>query len=130
MKKITSLLIICLAVLCFFSSCAMEKPLEAEYRLYGHIRYKDEKGEGHMADQCHLFLYPDGHYTIDFVNEGTWKKDENDPDTIYLIASDPLVFSKMELEYDAMWHTLEQVETETTNVGFEIEGIFRFRSPL
>ena len=124
MKRLFSLLVICIAVLCFFSSCAMEKPLEAKYTLYGSISYDNVE-----VPRCDLFLYPNGNYEITLINSGTWKIAEDDPNKVILTASDPEIFSIMELEYDAKWHTLDEIKTETTNEGFNIEGTVRFRSP-
>ena len=130
MKRLFSLLVICIAVLCFFSSCAMEKPLEAKYTLYGSISYTNAKEEEITVPRCQLFLYPNGEYEITLINIGTWKRAEDDSNKVILTASNPEIFSIMELEYDTKWHTLEQINTETTNKGFEIEGIFRFNAPL
>lgn len=95
MKRLFSLLVICIAVLCFFSSCAMEKPLEAKYTLYGSISYDNVE-----VPRCDLFLYPNGNYEITLINIGTWEKDEDNPNKVILTASDTLIFSRLVLEYD------------------------------
>lgn len=97
MKKFTSLLVICIAVLCFFSSCAMEKPLEAKYTLYGSISYTNAKEEVITVPRCQLFLYPNGEYEITLINSGTWKIAEDDSNKVILTASDPDIFQKWNL---------------------------------
>ena len=85
MKKLIPIMLICLAVLCFFSSCGAfdPKPLEATYRHYGHITYRDpDRGnQTYRAERCLMSLYPDGHYTIDLISAGagTWARDASNP---------------------------------------------------
>ena len=88
MKKIIPLLVICLAVLCFFSSCGMiEKQIEAKYKLQGHIAYfNPADSQSYMADKCDLYIYHGGEYSIDFINSGTWERSADDPNRIYLIG--------------------------------------------
>ena len=134
MKKIISLLILCLAVLCFFSSCGVfdPKPLEATYRHYGYIIYKDPDRSGNTfrAERCLLSLYKDGKYTIDLVNSGTWERDGEEPNKIILTPSNTKLYSRIELEYDPNYHTLDPIKTESSYAGFKVEGTFRYTSPL
>lgn len=108
----------------------MEKPLEAKYKHYGSIIYKNAKGEGISVDRTDLYLYPNGEYKIDLVNSGTWEKDEDDPNKIILTASDTFIFSRLVLEYDPKWYELEPIDHESTNPGFKINSFFKYTSPL
>ena len=134
MKKIIYLLILCLAVLCFFSSCGAfdPKPLESTYRHYGYIIYKDPDrgGKTFRAERCLLSLYKDGKYTIDLINSGTWERDGADPNKIILTPSDTKLYSRIELAYDPKYYELEPISTESVYDGFEVSGMFRYTSPL
>ncbi|MBR6084637.1 MAG: hypothetical protein IKP61_03365 [Spirochaetales bacterium] len=93
----------------------------------GHIRYYDtSKSSGIMADRPDLTLYSDGRYTIDFVNSGTWERSKDDPNKIILTPTNTMVFSKMELRFDAKWMLMEIYNVVTTNQNYEDEGDFKF----
>ena len=136
MKKLIPLFVICLAVLCFFSSCGAfdPKPLEATYRHYGHITYRDpDRGnQTYRAERCLMSLYPDGSYTIDLISAGagTWARDASNPNIIILTPSTTKIFSRIELEYDPDYHALEPIKAESSFDGFEVEGTFRYTSAL
>ena len=136
MKKLIPIMLICLAILCFFSSCGAfdPKPLEATYRHYGHITYKDpdRSDQTYRAERCLMSLYPDGSYTIDLISAGagTWARDAENPNIIILTPSTDKIFSRIELEYDPKYHTLEPIKAESSFDGFEVEGTFRYTRAL
>jgi len=139
MKKFIPLLLVCLAIICFCSSCGMfeKNPVEGHYQLYepegmvGYICYWDPDWSTVVqVDRCDLYLYSDGKYTIHYVNSGSWEKSEDDPNKIILTASDSKVFSRMELAFDERWQELEMINTDTTNPDFEFSGVFKFYSSL
>ena len=128
MKKLVPLFAVCLAVLCFFSSCGMydNHQVEAKYKLQGYII----KASGIMVDRCAMYLYHNGQYEIELVNSGTWKRSEDDPNKIILTASDSEIFSTMELQFFPITGELEVIDYDSDNPDFEINGSFYYSYAL
>ena len=101
---------------------AFEK-FQCEYVIY------KKKGEeyGHRVEKCNLFLYADGQYVLEYVNNGRWKRSTSEPDEFALEATDNQIFEIMNLKYDAKWRELEDIGIKPgTAEQFEDSKTFRY----
>ena len=93
-----------------------------EYKYTAGIEYYNSSlSSGVIADKCKLTLNSDGTYEIEYVNSGRWEKSTDNPNKITLTASDSQVFSRMVIEYDALFRELTIIEAESTNSKFSYE---------